>query len=466
MSLLDFFTGGNASDARDALNKAKDIFGNLQTPTQAQLTLPELQKYVQAGVMTPAQAEAALVSGNAYDNLQTSSAPVESEMSALNKLQSVADAQGMTPQMKAQLQDALNQVKTQEQGQNGAILDQMAARGIPTSLMGTAAQLANAGQGAESANKAATDAAGQAEQNALQALSTGGQMAGQVHGQQYQEQANKAAAQNAINQWNAQNQTGVNLANTGYRQAANEANFQNAQNVSNQNVQQNNARTQYNAQLPETVYQNNLQKAQGQAGAYTNIGNMAQNQGKQNAGITSGIINTIMQFMPKPGMAGGQTPPGFNASYSEDMLPGGSQSTFTGYAHGGIAIKPSHEGLLHEKLGIPQGESIPAKKLSKAENSQSPALRKEATFAENAKHWHHMEGGGKVPGRAVVPGDSTRNDRVPAMLSAGEVVIPRSIAPHPDLVKSFVTNLMHKKVAPVHPDDIRSVLDALSQRRA
>lgn len=46
-------------------------------------------------------------------------------------------------------------------------------------------------------------------------------------------------------------------------------------------------------------------------------------------------------------------------------------------------IKPSRKGLLHKKLGVPQGEKIPEGKIQKAKQSSSPALRKEATFAEN-----------------------------------------------------------------------------------
>jgi hypothetical protein len=61
-----------------------------------------------------------------------------------------------------------------------------------------------------------------------------------------------------------------------------------------------------------------------------------------------------------------------------------------GYASGGgIRIKPSHKGLLHEKLGVPEGKPIPAGKIARAKDSSSPALRKEATFAANAKRWNH-----------------------------------------------------------------------------
>lgn len=63
-----------------------------------------------------------------------------------------------------------------------------------------------------------------------------------------------------------------------------------------------------------------------------------------------------------------------------------------------IRIKPSHKGKLHRALGIPQGEPIPAGKIAKAKHSASPALRKQATFAANAKKWNH----GKPSAKKIV----------------------------------------------------------------
>lgn len=54
-----------------------------------------------------------------------------------------------------------------------------------------------------------------------------------------------------------------------------------------------------------------------------------------------------------------------------------------------IEIKPSHKGLLHKDLGKPEGQKLTAADLAKAKNSSDPAVRKRATFAENAKHWNH-----------------------------------------------------------------------------
>jgi hypothetical protein len=54
-----------------------------------------------------------------------------------------------------------------------------------------------------------------------------------------------------------------------------------------------------------------------------------------------------------------------------------------------IHIKPSHKGLLHKNLGISSKKGIPLKSLVKAKQSSSPAVRKRATFALNARKWNH-----------------------------------------------------------------------------
>jgi hypothetical protein len=53
-----------------------------------------------------------------------------------------------------------------------------------------------------------------------------------------------------------------------------------------------------------------------------------------------------------------------------------------------------------------------------------------------------MSMGGKVKGKALVDGNSAANDIVPAMLSPGEIVIPRTIAKKsPDEIAQFIMAL-------------------------
>lgn len=56
-----------------------------------------------------------------------------------------------------------------------------------------------------------------------------------------------------------------------------------------------------------------------------------------------------------------------------------------------------------------------------------------------------VSSGGKIGGKAEVPGDSPKNDTVPAWLSPGEIVIPRSIAHDPDAARDFVAQVNAKK---------------------
>lgn len=66
--------------------------------------------------------------------------------------------------------------------------------------------------------------------------------------------------------------------------------------------------------------------------------------------------------------------------------------------------------------------------------------------------------GAVVPGRAAVDGDSERNDTVPAMLSPGEVVIPRSAADDPEKAKAFVEAIKRSKPQGAEPLDMGQVL--------
>ncbi len=50
-----------------------------------------------------------------------------------------------------------------------------------------------------------------------------------------------------------------------------------------------------------------------------------------------------------------------------------------------IKIKPANKGLLHKKLGVPQGQKIPKTKLA-VKKTDSPSLKKEKVFAQNFGH--------------------------------------------------------------------------------
>lgn len=416
--------------AMAALEQAKQVFAQLQLPSIEDMTMPELQKYIQAGILSPAQAQAVTVQKNAYDSMNVNQQGSAAEIAALNKLQDVANSGGLDAQSQAKLTQALDQSRTQLQGQRGAIEDQMAQRGLALSPLRLALERQNASEDARTANSAATQAAADAETRALQALSSSGQLGGQLQAEQFNEAANKAAAANAIAQFNAQSQTGVNTSNAAARNAGQEFNITNAQNTSNQNVGASNQRTQYNTGLAQQNYNNALAKATGEAGAFDKIAQQNNTQAGQQAGLYGGLAGVAGQL----GAAFGRS---FSPSTTAPSPAPAAQPNTTPYY-----LQPTGDPYTPGSSPWGYAEGGPVKPVS-------------------------MRAGGTVPGNAPVEGDSSHNDIVRALLSPDEIVVPRSaVQAGPDTASSFVRDIMKMQGAPkMRPsvDDVRTVLQALSE---
>lgn len=404
--ITDFLTGGANSQAEQALNQALKVLSDVHAPTKEELTLPQLEKYVQMGLLTPAQAEAVLQQKNAYDSMSNDPRAREASIDALMKMQDIGMSGGHDAEHEANTYDAISKANQHTQATRASIMDQMAQRGIPISLMGVSQQLAAAGQDAEQAHKDQLQANSDAENRALTALSASGTMGSQISGQQFQEQSTKAAAQNAIDQWNAANQTNVNLANADKRQQAAAYNKTTEQNIANTNIQNDNTRTAANSAIPQNIYNNAMSKASAMAGVYGKQAENYSHMGEQNAGSAAMITNLVA---PMPGMASGSNP------------------------------------------------ASPAAKAPAANSAMGPIPPEAIMLASD---------GGRVPGHAQHPGNHPGNDQVPALLSPDEVVLPRTVAHDPNQAANFIRHLNRSgQTRPVHHEDIKAILEALTSRR-
>lgn len=74
-----------------------------------------------------------------------------------------------------------------------------------------------------------------------------------------------------------------------------------------------------------------------------------------------------------------------------------------------------------------------------------------------------LASGGPVPGKAPVAGDSPKNDVVPAILSPGEIVVPRTAADDPEKAKAFVAEVLGKKAGKKQPMEYADVLAELAE---
>jgi len=94
-------------------------------------------------------------------------------------------------------------------------------------------------------------------------------------------------------------------------------------------------------------------------------------------------------------------------------------------------------------------------------------------MAMGGQTMHLKDQGGHVPGKAKVKGDSVKNDIVPAMLSPGEIVIPRSVvnSQNPEqegadfIAKELAKNKKYAKGGTVEDDFKKALKQAIAQRR-
>lgn len=629
MGMFSSLFGSSGSDKADRLRQqAVDAFNSIKTPQLSDLQV-QLDKEVSAGTLTPEQAEAQLLNSNAFNQIATDPSLTGAAKQALTQLQQIGTQGGMTAIDKAQLQDITNATNQLAQSRNAAVLQNARERGIGGSGLELANTLSNEQAAADRASAAGTTVAANAQQRALQAIQAAGGLGQSLESQAYGEQANKAAAQNAINQFNAQTANATNLYNVGTANQAQAQNLANAQNIANTNTGIANANKEYNAAQNQTVYNDALQKASGIANIYGQGAAAADKQAQEEAGANMGLLGGALRtggtilgsiyggpvggaiggaaggaaadmfsgknsgspyasensFGPITGGVGGtktntnqygqtwspyaeggvvhpeenkaetadqaepenkyshecysefclhpehtmdiQPPENENKALThaeaepenkslEDeyndfvrkyayggtvrMADGGTMNIkpankepkhmtpphAEGYAQGGKVFGNLKKGALHKQLHVPSDKPIPSGKLDKALHSDNETLRKRAQFAENAKHFHHAEGGmiempkdemieeherlipqleepekskqenelkkihdmrfgGQVPGVPKVPGNSLKNDIVPAKLSPGEIVVPRTSATSPIKAANFVKSTLSRE---------------------
>jgi hypothetical protein len=271
MGLFDGLFGKGGKDY--VADAAKEI-QNVGLPDMEEQKLL-LQQYVEQGILTPEQAQAQLLSGNAYDDMELDTEGKQAQIAALQKLSEIGNEGGLTASDKSKLQAIQSQEQTAARGARESILQNAAARGVGGSGLELMSQMQNQQDAATRQSARDLDVAAQAQERALQAIQAAGQMGGQMNQQQFGQQAQIADSQNEISRFNAANKQNVNMANVAANNQAQASNLASKQNVANANVDQANKQQQYNKELAQQGFNNQMSKAQGVASAKTAQGQQA-----------------------------------------------------------------------------------------------------------------------------------------------------------------------------------------------
>src|SRR5271166_4670526 len=94
-NLLGIDTNAGTGDMQAAIQALQGV----NVPSIAQLTLPELQKYVQAGVLTPQQYQAISADPQSFQNVANKAdmSGQQAQKAALQELGGIVSAGGSTP---------------------------------------------------------------------------------------------------------------------------------------------------------------------------------------------------------------------------------------------------------------------------------------------------------------------------------------------------------------------------------
>lgn len=162
------------------------------------------------------------------------------------------------------------------------------------------------------------------------------------------------------------------------------------------------------------------------------LGNQQQAQNAYNQGLQSQQQNTL-------GAIGSQNNAQAGLTSTSAQIESGNAQRRAGLI-GGIA------GGIGSAMGLAHGGMVPGT----AEGGPSSYLGRAmaSSGAQQSSGLMRAAHGAIVPGQAQKAGDSSQNDTVPAMLSPGEIVIPRSIAMHPDApakAAAFVQAVLSRK---------------------
>lgn len=190
----------------DAAGKAEKR-DQILADTLARMGLPELKEYIPAYLEKSDAGE-----------LQADPQFKEAQMAALDRLKQVDEGGGFTMSDRAALNKIQGEVGQQQKAAQEGLTQQMQARGALDSGAHLQMALANQQAGANRAQQAGLDVAGQAQMRALNAMVQRGQMAGQAGAQDFNQRMASAQARDYMRQYNTGLMNQAKLHNLGLSQ--------------------------------------------------------------------------------------------------------------------------------------------------------------------------------------------------------------------------------------------------------
>lgn len=249
--------------------------------------------------LAPKELQAEYLAASQEQQVQADQGLVSKQREALQQLAERGEA-GFNPEEMNQYAELQRQLEAQSQARQRAIQQDMTERGMGGSGANLLARLQGEQAAANTQAQQVGDLQAQAYRRALEANMASGQMAGQLAEQQFSRDTQRARAADAISQFNAQQRAAANQYNVGTFNQAQQQMAAMKQNLENQRAQNANTQQMHNKGLIQQYYQNQFQKASGQAGQMSNMGQyygqQAANTAQNYANMLGGLTNAATSY--------------------------------------------------------------------------------------------------------------------------------------------------------------------------
>lgn len=243
-----------------------DLIGGWQQQAQEQRARQQLEETLAEyeGISLPEYEQMLLeqLGPSALDGVRADGQSVGAQRSALERLRALSES-GTDAAFDAQMNDALSRANANEARTRAGIVDRAASSGGLGGGQALALQMQAQQDGARRAQQASLDAAAQNQMRAYQALRDSGSLAGQMRGQQWGEDAQRAQAADAI---------------------------------ARQNLALRQDRTRYNNDLASRRFGDSMSRTSAKANARAGVANSYREEGRlnrQQGEDNDEIINTI-----------------------------------------------------------------------------------------------------------------------------------------------------------------------------
>jgi hypothetical protein len=306
---------GNVMGSKDR-NAARAAMAQAMAQLQAVGLPPDLsreiifEKFQSAGIYSPQLEEDIQVASSQTAQIQEDPALREAQLSALKSIQRRGEV-GLTAEDRASLGEITGRLGREAEAKRQQIVQSMQQRGQAGSGAELAAQLSSAQQSATQGSQASLDLASMASQRALDAMRMGGQLGGEIRGQDFNVASTKAKAADELAQFVARNSIERQRQNIGNLNQAQIANLANKQQLMSTNTQMANQERLRQSQAQRDYWQDKLSYGQSMANALTGQAQQSRQQAQEKAqmigGIGSGVGTALGAYAAYGGGSGGTT---------------------------------------------------------------------------------------------------------------------------------------------------------------